>query len=133
VGACNIFNDAFEHAGGVEKYMNNDPIEVKDRTVHGHFGRFATMVCAWLGSTWVFAVAGLVIVVWGTTGPVFHSDFPMKKTRTGLTKAEVLGGSHVQLLHYRLSLSSLWKVQPLQYHVVRIASGLPEKVHDPDC
>ncbi|WP_420238347.1 low affinity iron permease family protein [Telmatobacter bradus] len=52
--------------------MNNGPIEVKDRTVHGHFGRFATMACAWLGSTWAFAGAGLVVVVWGATGPVFH-------------------------------------------------------------
>ena len=51
---------------------NNAPIEAKDRTVHGHFGRFATVACAWLGSTWAFLCAALVIVVWGAAGPVFH-------------------------------------------------------------
>jgi low affinity Fe/Cu permease len=54
------------------KDMDKAPIEIKDRTVHGHFGRFATVTCAWLGSAWAFAGAGLVVVVWAATGPVFH-------------------------------------------------------------
>lgn len=41
-------------------------------TVHDHFGRFATSTSAWLGSTWAFAGAGLVIALWAATGPFFH-------------------------------------------------------------
>jgi len=48
------------------------PNTSKDRTVHEHFGRFAAAVSGWLGSTWAFAGAGLVVAVWAATGPVFH-------------------------------------------------------------
>lgn len=48
------------------------PIVVKDRNVHDHFGRFAATASGWLGSTWAFAGAGLVVIVWIATGPVFH-------------------------------------------------------------
>ena len=50
----------------------NGPVVVKDRTVHDHFGRFAAVASGWLGSTWAFAGAGLVVVVWAGAGPVFH-------------------------------------------------------------
>ena len=52
--------------------MNQQTIEAKDRTVHGHFGRFAAVASGWLGSTWAFAGACLVVVVWVATGPIFH-------------------------------------------------------------
>jgi low affinity Fe/Cu permease len=52
--------------------MSKPPIEVQGRTVHDHFGRFSAQVSGWLGSTWAFAGAGLVVVVWAATGPVFH-------------------------------------------------------------
>jgi low affinity Fe/Cu permease len=52
--------------------MNKQPIEVKDRTVHDHFGRFSAVASSWLGSTWAFVGAGLVVVVWAATGPIFH-------------------------------------------------------------
>ena len=52
--------------------MNQQAIETQDRTVHGHFGRFAAVASGWLGSTWAFAGAGLVVVVWAATGPIFH-------------------------------------------------------------
>jgi len=48
------------------------PVASTDRTVHAHFGRFAAAVSGWLGSTWAFAAAGLVVVVWAATGPVLH-------------------------------------------------------------
>jgi len=32
--------------------------------VHGYFGRFAAVASGWLGSTWAFVGAGLVVVVW---------------------------------------------------------------------
>lgn len=41
-------------------------------TVHHHFGRFAALASAWLGSTWAFLGAGLLIAVWAATGPIFH-------------------------------------------------------------
>jgi low affinity Fe/Cu permease len=52
--------------------LDKKPIEIKDRSVHGHFGRFATVACAWLGSTWAFVGAGLVVILWVATGPIFH-------------------------------------------------------------
>jgi low affinity Fe/Cu permease len=52
--------------------MSKQSIEAQDRTVHGHFGRFASSVSGWLGSTWAFAGAGLVVVAWAAAGPVFH-------------------------------------------------------------
>ena len=52
--------------------MSKPPIETQGRTVHDHFGRFSALVSGWLGSTWAFAGAGLVVVVWAATGPIFH-------------------------------------------------------------
>jgi low affinity Fe/Cu permease len=52
--------------------MNQQPNEAQDRTVHGHFGRFAAAASGWLGSTWAFAGAGVVVVAWAATGPIFH-------------------------------------------------------------
>jgi low affinity Fe/Cu permease len=46
--------------------------EAQGRTVHDHFGRFAAVASGWLGSTWAFIGAGLVVVMWGATGPMFH-------------------------------------------------------------
>jgi len=52
--------------------MSKVPREPKDLTVHDHFGRFAALASGWLGSTWAFLGAGLVIGVWAATGPIFH-------------------------------------------------------------
>jgi low affinity Fe/Cu permease len=52
--------------------MNKPTTEGQDRTVHGHFGRFAALASGWLGSTWAFVTAGLVVVVWLATGPILH-------------------------------------------------------------
>jgi len=52
--------------------MKKLPNEAKDRTVHDHFGRFSALASGWLGSTWAFVGAGLVIGVWAATGPIFH-------------------------------------------------------------
>ena len=52
--------------------MDKQTIEVPPRTVHDHFGRFAAVASGWLGSTWAFAGAGLVVLVWAATGPIFH-------------------------------------------------------------
>jgi len=47
-------------------------IAVHAGTLHGHFGRFASAVSGWLGSTWAFLGAGLVVVLWAAAGPVLH-------------------------------------------------------------
>ena len=52
--------------------MSKLPIEVQGRTMHDHFGRFAALASGWLGSTWAFLAAGLVVALWAATGPVFH-------------------------------------------------------------
>jgi low affinity Fe/Cu permease len=46
--------------------------EPQTPTVHDHFGRFAAASSAWLGSTWTFVGAGLLIVVWAASGPMFN-------------------------------------------------------------
>ena len=52
--------------------MSNRESDPQTPTVHDHFGRFAAAASAWLGSTWAFVGAGLVIAAWAATGPIFH-------------------------------------------------------------
>jgi low affinity Fe/Cu permease len=54
------------------KPMTRRTAEVQPPTVHDHFGRFAAAASAWLGSTWAFVAAGLVVAAWAATGPIFH-------------------------------------------------------------
>ena len=50
------------------------------------FGRFAALCSLWLGSRWAFILAGLVILIWGVTGPLFHfSDTWQLVINTGTT------------------------------------------------
>lgn len=62
------------------------PVEVSSRTTNDWFGRFAASASAWLGSKWAFAGAGLVILIWAITGPLFHfSDTWQLVINTGTT------------------------------------------------
>ena len=66
--------------------MEKAPVEVRVRTTNDWFGRFAAKASGWLGSKWAFAGAGMVIVVWAATGPVFHfSDTWQLVINTGTT------------------------------------------------
>jgi low affinity Fe/Cu permease len=66
--------------------MKHVPIEITTRTTNDWFGRFAASSSGWLGSKWAFAGAGLVIVLWATTGPLFHfSDTWQLVINTGTT------------------------------------------------
>jgi low affinity Fe/Cu permease len=66
--------------------MSDTPIEIKTRTTNDWFGRFAATSSGWLGSKWAFAAAGMVIVIWGTTGPLFrYSDTWQLVINTGTT------------------------------------------------
>jgi low affinity Fe/Cu permease len=50
------------------------------------FGHFAAQASALMGSKWAFVVAGLIIVVWALTGPLFHySDTWQLIINTGTT------------------------------------------------
>jgi low affinity Fe/Cu permease len=47
---------------------------------------FSRRVAAWSGSSWAFALATLVIIVWAVTGPIFHySDTWQLIINTGTT------------------------------------------------
>jgi low affinity Fe/Cu permease len=66
--------------------MTDVSVKVTTRATNDWFGRFAASSSGWLGSKWPFAGAGLVIVVWATTGPLFHfSDTWQLVINTGTT------------------------------------------------
>jgi low affinity Fe/Cu permease len=66
--------------------MRKAPVEAKAGPANDWFGGFAAAASTWLGSRWAFAGAGLVIVVWATTGPIFHySDTWQLVINTGTT------------------------------------------------
>src|SRR5277367_3596009 len=66
--------------------MKKEPVEVHVRTTNDWFGRFAAKASGWLGSRWAFAGAGMVILVWAITGPIFHfSDTWQLVINTGTT------------------------------------------------
>ncbi len=66
--------------------MEKAAVEVQNRATNDWFGRFAANASGWLGSKLAFAGAGLIIVVWGLTGPVFHySDTWQLVINTGTT------------------------------------------------
>jgi len=62
-------------------------VEVKcDSVSTDHFGRFASGASYWLGSKWAFIWAGLIIAIWGITGPIFrYSDTWQLVINTGTT------------------------------------------------
>ncbi len=66
--------------------MKKVSVEVQVRTTNDWFGRFAARASAWLGSKWAFAGAGMVILIWAVTGPIFHfSDTWQLVINTGTT------------------------------------------------
>jgi low affinity Fe/Cu permease len=65
---------------------DKEPLEIQVRTTNDWFGCFAASASGWLGSKWAFAGAGLIIVIWGVTGPLFHfSDTWQLVINTGTT------------------------------------------------
>ena len=71
--------------------MNKQSIVVEARTIHDHFGRFASVASGWLGSTWAFLGAGVVVLVWVATGPILHfSDHWVMVISTGTSIATFL-------------------------------------------
>lgn len=66
--------------------LKDTPPEISSRTTNDRFGQFAASASGWLGSKWAFAGAGLVILVWAVTGPLFHfSDTWQLVINTGTT------------------------------------------------
>jgi low affinity Fe/Cu permease len=69
-----------------QKVVLKASADIPTRTTNDWFGRFAASASGWLGSKWAFAGAGLVIVIWAATGPVFHfSDTWQLVINTGTT------------------------------------------------
>ena len=54
-------------------------------SIHLYFGRFAALVSTWLGSAWTFAAAGLLVVLWAITGPIFHFSSAWAETVSTIT------------------------------------------------
>jgi len=52
--------------------MSNESQKLETRALHDRFGRFATSASSWLGSTWAFLSAGILVILWISTGPLFH-------------------------------------------------------------
>jgi low affinity Fe/Cu permease len=71
----------------IEEKVNAQTVPIEGSSHGGDwFGQFAARASTWLGSKWAFAGAGLVIVVWALTGPVFHySDTWQLVINTGTT------------------------------------------------
>jgi len=67
--------------------MNRKIAQTKgDGSMVDQFGRFAASASYWLGSQWAFVLAGTVVLVWATTGPIFHySDSWQLVINTGTT------------------------------------------------
>lgn len=50
------------------------------------FGRAATKTAGWVGSSWAFVLAVLIVVIWGAVGPHYHySDTWQLVINTGTT------------------------------------------------
>ncbi len=66
--------------------MNKPSTEEQTHFANDWFGKFAASASGWLGSTWAFVSAGLVIVAWAAAGPIFHfSDSWQLVINTGTT------------------------------------------------
>ncbi len=52
--------------------QNSDIRNVSGAKPAKFFSRFATASAHWVGTSWVFLMAVLGIVVWGITGPMYH-------------------------------------------------------------
>ncbi len=51
-----------------------------------HFRKFASFISRWAGSPWTFALALLILLIWGITGPFFgFSDTWQLVINTGTT------------------------------------------------
>lgn len=60
--------------------------EIKCLTQPDRFGQFASAASYWLGSKWAFVWAGLIILIWGISGPIFrYSDTWQLVINTGTT------------------------------------------------
>lgn len=60
--------------------------EIQCTTANDQFGQFASGASYWLGSKWAFIWAGLIILIWGITGPLFrYSDTWQLVINTGTT------------------------------------------------
>jgi low affinity Fe/Cu permease len=60
--------------------MNNDPQKLETRVLHDRFGRFAASASSWLGSTWAFLCAGILVILWILTGPALHFSQAWQQT-----------------------------------------------------
>jgi low affinity Fe/Cu permease len=76
--------------------------------------RGSRKVTAWTGSSWAFAIAALIIIVWLITGPVFHfSDTWQLVINTGTTVVTFLMVFLIQRAQNKDSLAIQLKLNEL--------------------
>ena len=63
-------NQAPPHQSQPKQTPPNRIAGVETRHIHDWFGRFAVAASTWLGSTWAFAAAALIVAVWFAVGPI---------------------------------------------------------------
>jgi low affinity Fe/Cu permease len=64
-----IQSQALRYGGVCLRNQSNRP---RRGVANDWFGRFAAHSANWLGSRWGFAGAAAIILIWATTGPLFH-------------------------------------------------------------
>src|SRR3954470_2818409 len=80
----------------------------------GFLERCSLKVTEWVGGTWAFAVAVLVVVVWAITGPLFHfSDTWQLVINTGTTIVTFLMVFLIQRAQNRESRATQLKLNEL--------------------
>jgi low affinity Fe/Cu permease len=73
-------------AGNNQLQKEVDQVEKNKNGISQTFQNFAAKTTRLTGSPWAFLIAGLIIVIWGITGPIFHfSDTWQLVINTGTT------------------------------------------------
>jgi low affinity Fe/Cu permease len=75
--------------------------------------RISREVTAWTGSSWAFALAALVIIVWLVTGPLFHFSDTWQLVITGTTIVTFLMVFLIQRAQNKDSLALQLKLNEL--------------------
>lgn len=93
---------------------SNHASSLAARRLNDWMERFSRRVTFWSGSSWAFALALLVVIVWGFTGPIFHySDTWQLVINTGTTIVTFLMVFLIQRAQNKDSLAIQLKLNEL--------------------
>jgi low affinity Fe/Cu permease len=103
--------------------------------VREHFRHFARRIAEWMGTSWAFLVALLVVVVWAATGPFFgFSDTWQLVINTGTTVVTFLMVFVIQNTQNRDAMAIHLKIDELLRAVTEARTSLVdlEELSDED-